>query len=507
MVGALFLAVLDQLGAVREPASARQDAAVPEQVTISFGSELTTMDPPFFTSSNEQSVYYAIYDTLVTRDGEGNIIPGLAESWQTLDDNTWEFKLRSGVTFHDDSEMTSSDVKFTFDRIIGDIMENPSQSKLATIKEVQAVDPLTVRIITTAPDPLMLARLAGIVTWIVPQQYIEANGVEHFATNPIGTGPYRFVRWEKDEELVLEANADYWQGVPPVKRIVFRPVPEASTRLALLKSGDVDIIQNVPPDQVGTIEGDESVEVVTTPSLRSMYLILRSDMEPTDDVRVRQAINYAIDKESLVSEILGGYGIVSQGQTMGEEYFGFNPELRPYPYDPDKARQLLAEAGYDDGLTVEMLTPSGRYQLDRTIAEAVAGQLSEVGIEVDLEAVEFGVYVTRKLERTIDPITLGAWSQPVYDADGVVHLLYHTDEPWGVHYSNPRVDELAERARQTLDPDARLAMYHEALQIIREDAPVLFLHQQVDIYGRRAGAPVTPLADETIIVYPKWTTG
>ncbi|MEA2514488.1 MAG: peptide/nickel transport system substrate-binding protein [Thermomicrobiales bacterium] len=504
IVGALLFAALAQLGGSPRAATARQEATPPEQVTIAFGSELTTMDPPFFTSSNEETVYYAIFDTLVTRDAAGQIIPGLAESWQTLDDNTWEFKLRAGVKFHDGTDLTSEDVKFTIDRIIDGTMENPNISKLLTIKEVVAVDPLTVRIITSAPDALMLARMAGIVSWIVPKHYIEAHGATHFATNPIGTGPYKFVSWEKDKELVLEANPDYFLGAPAVKRIVFRPVPEPSTRLALLKSGDVDLIQNVPPDQADVISGEEGLELATTPSLRSMYLILRSDAAPTDDVRVRQAINYAIDKESLVNDILGGYGLVSQGQTMGKEYFGFNPDLAPYRYDPDKARALLAEAGYADGLTVKMLTPSGRYQEDRTIAEAVAGQLSEVGIQVELEAVEFGVYVTRKLERTIEPITLGAWSQPVFDADGVVFLLYRTDETWGVHYSNPRVDELAAQARTTIDQEARRAMYAEALQIIRDEAPVAFLHQLVDIYGRRVGAPIMPQPDETIVVQPKW---
>ncbi len=494
------------LGAtVRSNGSAAPAAqGTPEKVTIAFGSELTTMDPPFFTTSNEETVYYALYDTLVTRAEDLTIIPGLAESWQTPDENTWEFKLRAGVTFHDGTALTSEDVKYTFDRIIGDFMENPAQSKLATIKEVQAVDSSTVRIITSAPDPIMLARLAGIVTWIVPKAYIEANGADHFATNPIGTGPYKFVSWKKDEELVLAANESYWQGKPSVSQIGFRPIPEAATRLALLKSGEVDLIQDVPPDQVDVIEADGDLEIATAPSLRSMYVILRSDEPPFDDVRIRQAVNYGIDKEGIIDALLGGNGVISKGQTMGPEYFGFNPDLEPYPYDPDKARQLLSDAGVGSGLSVKFLTPAGRYQQDKTIAEAVAGQLGEIGIQADIEAVEFGVYVTRKLDRTIEPMTLGAWSQPVYDADGVAYLLFHTDEPWGVHYSNAHVDELVEKARATLDQDARLQMYHEALAIVREDAPVAFLHQMVGIYARRKGAPVTPLPDETIVVQPKW---
>jgi peptide/nickel transport system substrate-binding protein len=485
-------------------ARAFQESSDQEQVTIAFSSELNTLDPAFFTSSNEQSVYYAVFDTLVTRDADLNIIPGLAESWTNPDDNTWEFKLRAGVTFHDGSPLTSDDVKFTVDRILGDFMENPSQSKLATIQEVQAVDPLTVRFITKSPDPILLARLAGIVGWIVPKAHIEATGFEDFATNPVGTGPYRFVSWTKDEELVLESNPAYWKGEPPYKRIVFRPVPEASTRLALLKSGDVDFIQDVPTDQVSAFEGDDTLQIISTPTLRTLYFILRSDEGPLTDVRVRQAMNYAIDKEGVISELLNGNGTVSPGQTMGPEYFGFNPELQPYPYDPEKAKALLAEAGFDGGQSIQLLTPSGRYQGDRTIAEAVAAQLSEVGITVEIEAVEFSVYVTRKLDRSIDPITLGAWSQPVYDADGVVYLLYHTDEPWGVHYSNPRVDELSEQARATLDPDARLSMYHEALAIIREDAPVIFMHQQTILSGAKTGSPVLAMPDESLIVFPKW---
>lgn len=169
IIGALLLTIIAHLHLSPGGASALQEEVAHEQITISFGSELTRMDPPFFTSSNEQTVYYHDFDTLITRDAENRIIPGLAESWQTLDENTWELKLRPGVTFHDGAELTSEDVTFTINRIIGDIMENPSRSKLATIKEVQAVDPLTVRIVTVAPDPELLARLAGIVTWIVPK--------------------------------------------------------------------------------------------------------------------------------------------------------------------------------------------------------------------------------------------------------------------------------------------------------------------------------------------------
>ncbi|MBI4277316.1 MAG: ABC transporter substrate-binding protein [Armatimonadetes bacterium] len=484
--------------------SAVQSAPASDTVVVAFGAELTTMDPPFFTSSNEQTVYYHLFDTLVTRDANDRIIPWLATSWSNPNSLTWEFKLRSDVRWHNGDPFTAEDVKFTFDRIIDPAKNNPSRSKFPTLTEVRVVEPHTVRLITKGPDPLMLARLAGISAWIVPAKYIREKGDQYFARNPIGTGSYKFVEWVRDDHLTLEAMPRSWAGRARVRRIITRPVREASTRLALLRTGEVGIVQNVPPDQVDALKTSPDVEVVTQPSLRSMYIILRSDMEPTNNKKLRQAMNHAVNKEAIIKGILRGFGIVSRGQPMGKEYFGFNAKLQPYPYDVEKAKQLMAEAGHARGLSDKRLSPSGRYQQDKEIAQAVAGQLGAIGVRVDLDLVEFASYVRLKLERRIHPLTLGAWSQPIYDADGVFRLLYGTNEPWGVHYSNAHVDKLLLEAALTLNPQRRQKLYEEVSEIGRDDAPVIFLHQLVDLYARRRGAPVRPLADETIVVLPKW---
>jgi peptide/nickel transport system substrate-binding protein len=476
----------------------------PDVGVIAFGSELVTMDPPFFTSSNEQTIYYHVFDTLVTRDANNNIIPWLATSWSNPNALTWDFTLRSDVRWHNGDPLTPEDVKYTFDRIIDPAKNNPSRTKFPGLNEVRVVDKDTVRFITKGPDPLMLARMAGISAWIVPAKVLRERGDEAFARNPIGTGPYRFVEWVRDDHLTLEANPRYWAGRPRLRQIITRPVREASTRVALLRTGDVSLIQNVPTDQVESLKSTSGVDVITTPSLRSMYVILRSDVEPTSNRRLRLAMNYAIDKEAIVRTLLRGHGIVSRGQTMGREYFGYNARLQPYPYDVERARQLLSEAGLSRGVTVRMLSPSGRYQLDREISQAIVAQLGAVGIRVELELVEFAVYVRLKLERRIHPLTLGAWSQPVYDADGVLRLLYATNEPWGVHYSNQKVDDLLSEAALTLNPQRRLRLYEQAGETIREDAPVIFLHQLVDLYAKRSGAPLLAMPDETIIAHPKW---
>jgi peptide/nickel transport system substrate-binding protein len=478
-------------------------AAGKSTVTIALTTDAVTLDPSFSTVSNEATIHYHLMDSLLARTPDGKLVPQLADSYRSLNETTWEFKLRTGVKFHNGEEMNAEAVKFSFDRLLNPEEKSPSRGKVSSIKEVKIVDPTTVQFITEQPDPLLPARLAHLASYILPPKYIKEKGNEHFARNPVGTGPYVFKEWVKDDHITVEANPNYYRGAPKVKTIVFKPIPEYATRVSLLRTGEVDVITNVVPDEAEPLGKESGLSIHKTPTLRTMMLAFRPDLTPLDKKEVRQALNYAVDKESIVKNILGGYGEVAKGQVISPVYFGYNPNLEPYPYDPDKAKKLLADAGYPNGVEVEFYTPAGRYTLDKSIAEAVTAQLAKVGVTAKLQPLEWGVFAKLQQEKKFAHMNLFAFAQSTYDADGVIYQLFHSSQIWGVgpYWSTRELDGLAEQGRTTVDPKVREEAYHKAAAIIREEAPVLFMHHLVEIFAVRDGVDFTTRPDELLDVF------
>lgn len=450
------------------------------QVVVAQGVDATTMDPAMHAETPTGNIQRNIFDPLILRNRDMKLEPGLALSWKTLDDRTWEIVLRQGVKFHDGTPFTAKDVKFTLERIINPDQKSPRRSNLEAIEKVEVVDDYKVKITTKAPYPILPARLADEL--IVPADYVKKVGDAEFAKKPIGTGPYKFVKWVKDEQVVLEANTEYWRGAPAIKTVIFRPIPETSTRIAELQTGAVDIIVNVPPDQVQTLESGSNTRVSTAPSSRVIFIgFVTNKGGPLANPKVRQAINYAVDVDSIIKNILkgNGYRVASPLTTA---HFGYNPTVKPYPYDPAKAKALLKEAGYPDGLELTMDSPNGRYLMDKEIAEAVVGQLAQVGIKVKLSVLEWGVYVKKIMAKELTGMYLLGWGNTTFDADGTLYPLLRSGQRFS-YYENPKLDKLLDEARSIIDEKKRLADYQEAVKIINEDAAWLFLHQQRDIYG------------------------
>ena len=310
---------------------------------------LLTFDPAMFRSRETEAVLRNIFDSLVFRTHEGEVIPWLAHTWRALDDTTFEFELVEGVTFHNGEPLTAEDVVFTFERILteGGVggQTSPRAGLLGPIDRVEAVDDHTVRFHYRETFPQRLLEQALVHFQIVPKDHVEAVGVEEFARHPVGYGPYVFVSGSIDSQVTLRRNPDYWHGAPRLETLVFRMMPEPSTRVAALLSGEVHIIQEVPGDLVERIDAAPGVSVHTAPGTRAYFIELNVSKPPFDDVRVRQALNYAIDWENILSNIYRGYG---QRLSTGflPSGFGFDPDLEPYPYDPERARELLREAGY-----------------------------------------------------------------------------------------------------------------------------------------------------------------
>lgn len=443
-------------------------------------------DPHVNTDWNHMIVHLTMFEPLVNlelQDGVLEPVPALAESWEQIDDTTWEFELRQGVTFHNGEEFNADSVVYSIDRIL-----NPPEGELHSavfrapnLSGVEKVDDYTVRIMTEVPDATLIR---GLSWWfIVPPNYIEEQGVETFRENLVGTGPFKFESWEPNNQVVVTANEDYWKGRPALDRVIIRDMPDAFTRASALMAGEVDMAMNVPIDLVGEIESspDLAIQDVSLPSAMVLQFDIYEPCTPEAvcDQQVRQALNYAIDRQSIVEDLFQGYGAVLQGQQCPPESFGHCPSVEAYPYDPDRARELLAEAGYPDGFDMTVTATSGYFSNDAELAQAVADQLGEVGVNVEVEIVEATVWlgiIEGRLENyhARGPYLLpwNTYGDCAFALDwGTVQAgpySYTPNEEWG---------QLVQQARQTFDREERQQLYCDAAEVQKEEVPMVFLVQ------------------------------
>jgi peptide/nickel transport system substrate-binding protein len=491
IVAALLLALL--------PSVALAQSAT--QITISQPAEATTMDPGRSTQVLTVNYFYNLYDALLRWDAALKLQPALATSWKNVNDTTWEFALRAGVKFHDGQPLTAEDVKATIERnlVPG---KTVVQSGFATIEAVQVVNPHTVRVITKKPDPLLLVRLAQMGAQILPARLTTDDGLKELARKPVGTGAYRFVEWVKDERLVMEANRDWWgwEGkAPAIERVVWKPIPDDFPRLVALEKGEVDIITNVPPDRIQGIADGRSTRIVSAPSTRLVSFGMNSTQPPLSDKRVRQALHYATDVNAIVKNLYAGQGKPFTGG-LADTDFGHNTALKPYPYDPAKARQLLAEAGRPGGIDVTLYAGSGTMVNDKFLLETIADMWAKVGIRAKVEMMEMGARQRMLNERAVPPngLLLGNPQSTLLDADGSLWRILHPNGFNGKYWigSQPgqRFHDLMEQARYTLDAKKRKQLYTEATQVIHEEKPALELFQEIVVYGtsKRVSFKVRP---------------
>ncbi len=446
------------------------------------GAEVNSLDPARHHSIIDMNYGLQVFDMLYYRDSNGSPQPRLALSHKIIDETRWEFKLRRGVKFHNGTAMTAKDVKFSMDRMLDPETKFFFAPFYPTIKESKVIDDFTLQIVTKAPDPLLLKRLSLYIP-IFPSDLLKEKGVDNFFQKPIGTGPFKFVSWTRNDRMVLEANEQYWDAVPRVKRVIIRSVPEASTRLAELQSGNADIITNLPPFLVPQVESSPVATVQSIPSGRVMYMYINCLAEgPLKNKKVRQALNYAIDKKGLVDHVLKGSGI-PMAVNLSPYHFGYDSSLKPYPYDPAMAKKLLAEAGYGSGnLKLTLNTSSGRFLLDKEVSEAIAGMLDAVGIQVDFRVVEWGAYVQTLAGKKLQDLGFIGFANTLHDADGTFGPIFSPVSP-SSYYSTPELLEKINKARTMMDEKKRLDLYKEIQKDIYEEAPLVFLYQQIDHYG------------------------
>jgi peptide/nickel transport system substrate-binding protein len=481
------------------PARARAQAS--GTLTVAMPSEPVTLDPQFAEGVIEYNVLINIMEGLFTTGEKVEPVPQLVEAWEMLDDLTWEFSLHQGIMFHNGEPFTAEAVKATYDRSVDPdlAIRNPWASEV-NITEVEIVDDYTVRFHTSTFTPHMLARLAND-HFIFPPKYLTETDPAIVARNPIGTGPYVFQEWVQGEQIVMTANQDYWgDPSPTVETVVWHFIPEPSALLANLQTGAADLIDGLLPTSIAAVEADANLAVAFVEGTRRVYIGLRVKEVPTDDVRVRQALNYGVNVEEICETILGGS---TTRMTNFAELAFRNPNVVGYRYDPERARQLLSEAGYPDGFNVTL-------DYSRTAAlgvnefpQAIAIQLREVGVEVELNALEGNIHSERVENREtsqlylhtkagfFDPgLTFENWLQ-----DDVANAAEYDEEV------APEFQELVQRMLTSGTPEERLEWSHQAQVILMEDAPAIFLWFQPDIYGiNKRVQNFAPNGDERIRV-------
>ena len=461
----------------------------------------TSLDPADHRWRASETVIRNMFDGLVTRDTRSGVHLELAEEMSWLDESTMEVKLRQGVKFHDGVEMTADDVVYTFDRIIQENAiefpephTSPRKGLIAPLESIEKVDDYTVVMNFSGPWPPAMQLL--VHQQIVPKHYLEEVGTEGFIANPIGTGPFKFVEGQLDDQIVMERFDDYWGGAPDLEPVgaacvetaIFRVIPEASTRVAALLAGEVDIIQSVPSELIDTLAQTPGVQVKTAPGTQPQWLQLNVSNPLFEDVGVRQAMNYAIDKDLIVEAVYGGRAVPLPGPLSPFNNF-VNTDLAPYPFDPDKALELLAEAGWADTDGDGILDKDGQpfaFTLDtiedwRPLAEAVASLYRELGIDASVRFWEYSVLKPQLLACERQAF-MDDWGDSAFDPVGHFEAKWHTfveGEPYGrgnfMCYSNDRVDELIKQGETTADTDERAVLYDEAQAIVYEEAPAVFL--------------------------------
>ena len=447
--------------------------AAADTVTIALGSEPTTLDPQLREDGGERAVNDNIYDTVLTRNPEGELIPSLAVEMPTLiDPETWEIKLRPAVMFHNGEKMNADALVYSIERIIDPEFNSEQISFFSTITGATKVDEMTVRVSTKGPDPILPSRLYWLK--VVPPAHSEDP---KFAEKPVGTGPYQMVDWKRGQSIELQRNADYWGEKPQIASVHYRFIEEAGTRLAGLMAGEFDLITNLLPEF--TQQVPNAIHIL---GLEHPIIILNADSGVTKDVRVRQALNYAVDKEALAKGLFEGFAQVAEGQLLSPSFFGFNPDVKAYPFDPEKAKSLLKEAGAE-GATVELVGTSGRWLKDRELVEAVAAYWSKVGINAKVRIFEFNEYLNRLFDRKTraDGIFVVS-SNELLDADKSFSAYYKAGGI-GSSNSDQELAGLIDQARSETDETKRAELYHQAVQLAHDQAYFVWLLNIEDVYG------------------------
>jgi peptide/nickel transport system substrate-binding protein len=414
------------------------------------------------------------------------------------------------VRFHNGEPLDAEAVKFTVERMVDPKLKLRGATPWAPLSHAEVVDAQTVRIHTKAPWPILDTMMTTLP--ILAPKYYREKDMPHVARNPVGSGPFKFVRWVKDDRIELVANEQYWKGAPRIKALVFRPIPDDAVRVAALQNGEIDVAVNIPPHMATIIANHPKLFLSQAPSVRTiqlMYYTHQFDAQhklvgpyqgPVADKRVRQALNHAVDVDQIIKEVLDGKG-VRVATMLTTNHFGFDPQLKPVKQDLGRTKQLLTEAGFPNGVDLVVNSPQGRYVRDKEVAEAIVGQLTKAGIRATLRAHEWGNYLNNMAYvHKAGPVWLIGWGTTTYDAETVYVPLFRSGKILGNYY-NADFDGMVDEAQKIMDPKRRLELYHKINRLWVDDAAAMPLYQQLDLYGATRRLTWKARGDERIKGY------
>jgi peptide/nickel transport system substrate-binding protein len=488
-------------------------AAPVGKVVIAQGVDPSTLDMMNQQETPASNVGRHIFDTLVERDQDLKIVPALAtEIPKLVAPTVWEMKLRKGVKFHNGEDFDAESVKFSLERLANPAHKLRGTSPFGPIDRVEIVDPHTVKVHTKKPWPIFVSAMTFAQAAMYPPKEYADKDTAYISRNPVGTGPYRLVRWAKDEEIVLEANTGYWRGAPRIKTAVFRPIPDDAVRVAALQNGEIDVAVNIPPHLAGLIERHPKLFLSTAPSIRTIQLMFythQMDAQhqptgpyagPTADKRVRQAIAHALDVDAIIKGVLDGKAMRTP-LLLTPLHFGFDASLKPIKQDLAKVKTLLADAGHPGGIDIVLNAPQGRYVRDKEVAEAVTGQLNKAGIRTTLRTFEFVNYLNNMVYvHRAGPVWLIGWGTPTMDAETVYGPLFKSPGIF-VNWHNEEFNRLVEEAQTIMDDKKRREQYFRINRLWIEEMPAVPLYQQLDLYGASRRLVWKARSDESLKAY------
>jgi peptide/nickel transport system substrate-binding protein len=481
---------------------------------IGLAADVTSMDPHFLSIAPNINIAWHVFDALTHVDEDARLVPGLAVSWRAVDPTTWEFRLRRGVRFHDGTELTAEDVVFSIERT-SQVPGGQFRTFTQRILGKEIVDSHTLRFKTATPYAMVPYDLNSV--FVVSKKAAARSGAEDFDSGKamIGTGPFRFVRFARGDRVELARNDGYWGAKPSWEKVIFRIVPTDPARLAGLLSGELDAIEQVPTADLARIRRNARLQIAQKVSWRTIFFYLDQYRDhapgltdkaarplarnPFRDLRVRQALSKALNRQAIAERLMDGAAIPASN-LVSPPVFGHAPDLAPEPYDPEGAKRLLAEAGYPEGFAITLSATNNRYVNDEQIAQAVAQMLARVGVRARVEALPVNAYLSkgRKGEFAFAMFGWGSFS-----GDLALRALVATanaDKGFGAFnwsgYSNPRVDELLERAFASVDEKRREALAREAMRLAMRDYAVIPLHHQVTTWAMKKPLAYTPRTDE-----------
>ncbi|MGQ0569437.1 MAG: glutathione ABC transporter substrate-binding protein [Armatimonadota bacterium] len=470
---------------------------------VGSGTDAVILDSATATDAPTFTILEHLVETLFALTAEGKVRPSLALS-QTVapDGKTWTIRLRPGVRFHDGSPFDAEAAKFNLDRVLDQATRSPWRFLISRITSVSVVDASTIRLVTDAPFAPLLAHLTHGGMGMQSPTAIRRLGAD-YGRQPVGTGVFRFKEWVRGDRVVVSRNDDYWGDKAFLDEVQFRVIPDDGARLAALEAGSIHVAVRVPPREIERLKTSRDVAIEVSTSLRTIYVAFNVSRPPFTDKRLRQALNYAVNKRAIVSSALAGTARVSDAP-IAPNVEGYS-RVQTYDWDIERAEALLREAGYSRSRPLRAVFhhPSGRYIRDAEVAASIQGLARRAGIELELRTLEFGAYIALtarpKEQNDIQMYMLG-WGTVTGDADYGLYALFHSSQfpPVGFNrgfYSNPQVDALLDRGRVTIDQGERDKIYAEAMRIIMDDAAWLFLHSESQVTGVRNAA-------QGVIIHP-----